>query len=138
MKKLYWHSGLGRQVECGCFYDSYASCWDNGQPIFPAISQLTPVDGQDIPVQAAVVQHPASAPAPTTLSSTPSEIHINQLTRTEIDKHIPGIRRLQATRIHERKPEGGYTSWEQLIEINTDLNVQWDAVRSEVGDRVVF
>ena len=55
-------------------------------------------------------------------------LRINTATKTEIAALKGRIGRLAASRIYERRPEGGYESWEHVKEVNGDLSVDWDAV----------
>jgi len=63
---------------------------------------------------------------------------INDASKSEIAAQLNGVGKIFASRIFDRKPEGGYTSWEHLIEVNNDLSIGWDAVRADAEATVSF
>lgn len=66
------------------------------------------------------------------------KINVNNCTPTALNKAMKGIGRKFAQDILQRKPEGGYVSWEQLLEINSDLPVNWEEIRKDSQTSIAF
>lgn len=140
----YFHEGKGRIVECKQAYGGQVSCYDGGEQFWAQPSELSPVDGQQVVKEVALVASTTpntpdelrlANQAPQTQTQQDSVPNINTLSASEIANLLPGIGRLRAKQIHSRKPTIGYESWGQLAEINADLPVEWNAISSEVQVR---
>lgn len=60
-------------------------------------------------------------------------VNVNQqsLTKDELAKKVKGIGKMYASRILQARPVTGYKTWEELIELNSGLSVDWDALKAD-------
>jgi hypothetical protein len=68
------------------------------------------------------------APASLMPESGSQEFDLNNSTATEINDSVAGLGRLRSRRLVERRPEEGYKGWNEVAELNSDLNVDWNAL----------
>lgn len=60
------------------------------------------------------------------------KVNINSATFSLIRKAMPGLGRVGAKKLVDNRPEGGYQSFEQLKEINADLQTNWEVVQGSI------
>ena len=66
---------------------------------------------------------------------TSASINVNTASQTDLRKAFPGLGRVAAKEIPRNKPEGGYSSFEELVKLNKDkcpANVQWEGIKELV------
>lgn len=75
---------------------------------------------------------PEPSPAETSADALPAFVDaVNMATTARALTPIPGVGTKTAEGLLSNRPEGGYTSWNQMIEANADLNrVPWDELRT--------
>lgn len=102
-------------------------------PVNPAsnLGQQTKPESSVVPVEPQVQS--------SGLPGSPSEFEINAATLAEIKKAFKGkVGSADSTKVFQRKPEGGYKGWEELIELNSDLGVNWEEVKLDLPIEVKF
>lgn len=116
-----FHKRLGRVVEVIACFDSHWNYYeDEAQTIIrqglPGVDLVC--DEIDVPTDDS-----------RTILPTPTENVESVETKVESAKPVdPQTTKL----IYDRKPSGGYSSFEQFQEINADLDLDWERVRSSM------
>jgi DNA uptake protein ComE-like DNA-binding protein len=115
-----FHRGLGKEVKIKCEYSSHFQCADENNFI-----NASKVEGVDLtPVKSFAVLDGGKKD-----ENQPIEkININEVSSNTLGKALKGIGQLAAKKIIGKKPDGGYSGFEQLKTLNADLNINWEAV----------
>lgn len=115
-----FHRGLGREVEIFQEFSSHFQCKDGKQ-----ILSASKVPGVDLtPVRSFEVLDGGEKKEGEKIET----ININEVSGKTLGSALKGLGQFAARRVIERKPEGGYVGFEQLKVLNTDLNVNWEAL----------
>lgn len=115
-----FHKGLGREILINQEFSTHYQCKDGAN-----IINASKVEGVDLiqPRSFEVLDGGKEGD-----TGTIEKININQVSATALGKALRGVGQLSARKIMDRKPEGGYAGVEQLKTLNTDLNINWEAV----------
>jgi DNA uptake protein ComE-like DNA-binding protein len=93
---------------------------------------VTAIPGQTLQI---VDDTKPASPTTTELDDTiDNQLNINTSSFLVLRKHFPGIGRVAPKKIVENRPDGGYKDFEELKELNKELNINWD----ELKDKLVF
>jgi hypothetical protein len=135
----------GKEVEV-C--DRFSSHWvykevggdgvgKQGDPahFMPVNPMPVPIPNPDVPT-VVTQSNPSDIPG---LPASPSEFDINAASLAEMKKTFKGkVGSSDCSKVFQRKPTGGYAGWDQLIEMNSDLGVNWEEVKLDLPIEVKF
>jgi len=101
----------------------------------PKIVQLVPtkcipVENPSIPPMTA--QKPVPQMVPTPVADSQGTVTIfsmnTAMTSKEIADALVGIGKVYARKILDRKPDAGYRDWQEVKDLNPDINLNWDEI----------
>jgi hypothetical protein len=119
------------------------------------VQQVSPTQLEEVPDSSSPIPGDSSGPvgvaeptpisshrrrekeAPANPESDSQEFDLNSASPSAINEAVNGLGRLRSRRVVERRPAEGYTGWDQVAELNSDLNVDWKALGAD-HPRVVF
>jgi DNA uptake protein ComE-like DNA-binding protein len=118
----------GKQVEPieGQKFDSHwnvKTTYEVDGKSYPRTISVPPGQLQTTPIDVPIIGTPTSGQL----------LNINQASFTDLRQNLPGVGRTSANKIVQNKPETGYSSLEQLKEINSALKVNWETIADKIS-----
>jgi hypothetical protein len=94
--------------------------------------------GSSSPQLPSASSSPSGNSQPRPIDEAGLKFNINQAkSKSAMAEGLIGVGKVQALAILNNRPEGGYKGWEDLIEINRDLPINWENI-SQDNPHVVF
>jgi DNA uptake protein ComE-like DNA-binding protein len=115
--QIVFHNTLGREVEILSIFSSHLNVKDGDRVIGAALGELRPVRTLNV----------IEGKKPEDLQPG-DRVKINEVTLSELTSAIPGIGRVTAKKLLDRKPKGGYVGFEQLRIQNQDVQLDWEKI----------